>query len=68
MAAREWDEGALLEFTYLGRRFGLPTTVRIFRFVQDDRYYEVSLRGPIPQIPSFETGFTAIANSIRPTG
>lgn len=57
--------GAVLEFTYEATT--VPKhRVRIFRFIEGDNYYEVSLRSPQAEYNAYLPGFQQIANSIQP--
>ena len=57
--------GAVLEYTYSGST--VPAhRVRIFRFVEGDKYYEVSLRSPQADYDAYLPGFEQMVNSIQP--
>jgi hypothetical protein len=59
-------DGARLTYTYTSRATNALMRVRIFRFVEDDRYYEVSLRSPASRFAGYLDGFQQIATSIQP--
>ncbi|SHN44104.1 serine/threonine-protein kinase [Cryptosporangium aurantiacum] len=59
-------QGVVLEFTYTGVVVDQNHRVRIFRFVQDGKYYEVSLRAPETSYADFLPGFEQIAGSLTP--
>lgn len=59
-------EGAVLEFTHTGKVITQPHRIRIFRFVNGDTFYEISLRAPEASYDDYLPGFELIAGSIEP--
>ncbi|GAA3394132.1 hypothetical protein GCM10020369_62340 [Cryptosporangium minutisporangium] len=58
--------GAVLEFTHTGVVVNQTHRVRIFRFVQGDTFYEISLRAPEKSYGDYLVGFEQIAGSLTP--
>ncbi|MFG1927634.1 serine/threonine-protein kinase [Cryptosporangium sp. NPDC048952] len=58
--------GAVLEFTHEGAVIKQQHRVRIFRFVQDGQFYEISLRSPQASYDDYLPGFEQIAGSLSP--
>ncbi|TQS40987.1 serine/threonine-protein kinase [Cryptosporangium phraense] len=59
-------QGAVLEFTHRGAVIDQPNRVRIFRFNDGDKFYEISLRSPQASYDDFLAGFEQIAGSLTP--
>ena len=58
--------GAVLEFTHTGAVVNQKHRVRIFRFVENGKYYEISLRSPQASYEDYLPGFEQIAASLTP--
>jgi eukaryotic-like serine/threonine-protein kinase len=58
--------GAVLEFTHTGVVVNQKHRVRIFRFVDGGRFYEMSLRAPDKSYADHLPGFEQIAASLTP--